>query len=157
MTKSEATTPRSGISLLLRLPSTGMPIERVADAHQKVIATSGSVWLGILGRRYSEQNVGRIRRDGESFYLVQRTNGETVVFKGNMSDVSYSLAEEQRSLVPEYYRESGISERAKLWVHLSSLTRIATRELEKLSVVSSGKDASVLLTGMACLGIVERK
>jgi len=157
MNTSENATAEPGISLLLRLPSTGSSIERVAEAHNRVINEHGAVWLGIVGKTYSPENVVHIKNNGEFLYLVQKTNAGTSVYRGKMADISRSIPEGQYSLIPPYYRDLGIAERAKLWVKLSSLRRIASQEIEKLRVVSSGKNASALLSGMAYLGIVERK
>jgi hypothetical protein len=145
------------VSLFLRLPSDGQPIAEVAEAHNQVIKEHGSVWLGIVGKTYSPENVRLISQNGEFFYFVQNTAAGTCVYKGKIVDFSKTVPASQRSLIPAYYHDSGISTRASLWVKLSTLKRIVVAEIEKLRVVRSGKSASTLLSGMAYFGMVAMK
>jgi hypothetical protein len=155
-------TPRSiitgvGVSLVLRLPSTSGSIEQVAEAHNKVITEHGSAWLGIVGKTYSAENIRNIRQNGDFLYVVQKRDEGTSLYKGKIADISKSVPRDQCSLVPTYYQDLGISERANLWVKLSTLRRSPTREIDTLWVVSFGKNASALLSGRAYLGIVEKR
>src|ERR1039458_4001275 len=157
MSGAKSSTTGAGISLLLRLPSASGSIEQVAEAHNQVIVEHGSVWLGIVGKTYSAENIRNIRNNGDFLYLVQKRDAGTSLYKGKISDISKSVPGDQYSLVPRYYQDLGISERSKLWIKLSSLRRSSTQEIGTLWVVSSGKNASVLLRGRAYLGVVEKK
>ena len=157
MSKHKRIAVGTGSSLLLRLPATDKSIEKVAEAHWRIIAENGSVWLGIVGKTYSAKNISHIKENGEFLYLVQNTHDGISVYKGEMSDVNEKLPETQYPFVPRYYHGQGITDRARIWVKLLSLARVATKEIEGLRVVSSGRKASVLLSGMAYLGIVERE
>lgn len=157
MSTSKHTIGSAGVSLLLRLPSDGTSIERVAKAHNEIIIEHGSVWLGIVGKTYSAENVRLIRKNGEFLYLAQNTSDGTTVYRGEIVDFSKNVPDAQKYLIPTYYRDMGIAERAGLWVKLSSLRGAASHEIEMLRVVSSGKSAAVLLSGMAYFGMVMRK
>lgn len=157
MNKPERIHTGGGVSLLLRLPSVGTSIEEVAEAHNSVVAKNGSVWLGIVGKIYSAESIRHIREHGEFLYLVQNVRNKISVYKSKMSDITHELPQTQHSLVPAYYYDLGIAARAKIWVKLSSLKPVGAEEIETLRVVSSRKKASVLLTGMAYVGIVERE
>jgi hypothetical protein len=157
MTASEHNIEEKGVSLLLRLPSDGEQIERAAEAHNQIINKHGSVWFGVVGKTYSAENVRHIRENGEYLYIVQNTSAGTCTYKGKIADFSRSVPEAEKSWVPTYYHDAGIVSRARLWVKLSCLKRVPSEEIEKLRVVSSGKNASVLLSGMAYFGMVVRK
>lgn len=144
------------LNMLLRLPRHGETIETIARLHKDVIDRYQTVWLGILGRKYSAANIESIRKEGEYLYIVQmQVEGRPTLFKGRIADIRNSLPKDQHHLAPAYYNSLGVIGRAQLWVRLSSLESTPRAELDKLRVRSSGKEATTILKGMAYLAIVE--
>ena len=74
------------LNMLLRLPRHGETIETIARLHKDVIDRYQTVWLGILGRKYSAANIESIRKEGEYLYIVQmQVEGRPTLFKGRIA------------------------------------------------------------------------
>jgi hypothetical protein len=152
------TSPQSGsVHLLLRIPKYGHPIERVAELHNAVATRHRTVWLGIVGKTYSAQNLEDIRQRGQYLYVVQHQRNGLALMKARIKGVDSALPETDRHLAPEYYVSAQIIERAKVWVRITTLRVTPIEELDTLRVKSSGKKATCTLNGLAYVAIVENE
>lgn len=150
--------PMSGnLHLLLRIPSYGDPITRIAELHNAVVTRYETVWLGIVGKSYSRRNLESIRQCGHYLYVVQHQKNGLILMRARIKDIDSRLPETDHHLTPEYYASARIIERAKVWVRITSLHVTSIKELDDLRVKSSGRKATSTLRGLAYLAMVENE
>lgn len=142
------------VSLLLRLSSTGQPIDKIVSNHDEIIRISGYVWLGVFGTKLSSRTLEVLKGRGEYLYIMQMGKSGAVGYKGVISGVSEILSTSDLKLIPRYYREQNLAPLAKFWVRLSSLRPIPIEELAELRVARTGTLALDLFRSMTSVAIV---
>jgi len=142
------------VSLLLRLPSNGDPIDKIASEHERVIRASRKVWLGVFGTKLSSQTLEVLKSRGEYLYMMQMGKRGAIAYKGVITDVAEFLSGSELRLVPNYYEEKSFTPLAKFWVRLSSLDPVAVDELDELRVARTGTMVLDLFRSMTSVAIV---
>jgi hypothetical protein len=144
------------VSLLLRLPLAGQPINEIAAEHKKVLQASRKVWLGVFGSKLSSQTLEVLKGRGEYLYMMQMSKPNPLAYKGIITNVAKSLPTGERRFVPHYYDEKVLTPLVKFWVQLSSLESAAVDELDELRVARTGTMVLDLFESMTSLAIVTR-
>lgn len=91
------------VSLLLRLPLAGEPIDKIASEHKQVIQASRRVWLGVFGSKLSSETLEILKSRGEYLYMMQMGKPDPLAYKGIITDVAQFLSASELRLVPHYY------------------------------------------------------
>ncbi len=138
------------VSLLLRLPSKGESIDKIASKHEHVIRASQKVWLGVFGTKLASSTLEVLESRGEYLYMMQMGKRGAIAYKGVITGVAGFLSASERRFVPHYYGEKTV----KFWVQLSSLEPVAVNELDELRVARSGTMVLDLFKSMTSVAVV---
>ena len=128
--------------------------------HKRIIEAKGGVWLGKLGRPLSQHKINLLRKQIEHgattvLYLVQRRGRQYAWTRATLADIAKSINADARRLVPEYYNEFGIRKQVSIWFKVSSLRKVASSEVRKIHVASSGRSIlETLASSMAAMFMV---
>jgi hypothetical protein len=128
-------------------------------AHREVIARSGTAMLGKFGKPVGKKVAADLNRQidaGAPTYLFLTTregwNGPYITYRCSLVRVRQELLEEGRALVPRYY--AAANHAGKTWFEISSIDKLTRSEMNRIYVVSSGREIMSVINSSATSFIV---
>ena len=132
--------------LLLRIPKSRIEILDFRNAHNKVVAKKGSVWVGINGQRRSAAREREVIKQLENdiptyFYVTQMTRpgGPFATLRSRVLDVASSYSQIESSLVPQYYSQFNVAITARFWIKTQQFELLSSKSVNSLRIAQSGK------------------
>jgi hypothetical protein len=151
-------TTKRPISLLVRVPFIGKPLETIAVKHNEALSPDGSVWFGIRGRGPSQARRASLLQQAERgiptyFYLLQRNGSRFHGFRAPL--LAFSDTPPKHSMIPAYYSETDLAKTAALWVNVERFRKVDNLTIDALRVDQTGTPLQEALgRSMACVMVV---
>jgi hypothetical protein len=145
--------PESSLHVLLR---TRNELGVTFSAHAEILARSGSVFFGKMGRpigpKLHEDLNAQIAR-GVTTYLYlttrERWNGAYVTEALKLRQVHSKVAPEKLSLVPLYYVADAPN--IQTWFEAVAMARLSRDEMNRIYVISSGREIMSVIKSTAAV------
>ena len=141
----------SGEHVLLKVRSeSGQTI----TAHADMVAAKGSAMLGKIGQAIGadfrdalNQQVGRGIKTYLFLTIREGWNGPYVTYRCLLRQVYETLDESKKALVPKYYLHE--SANVKTWFEIASMERLTREEMNRIFVLSSGREIMSVVNSSA--------
>ena len=137
--------------VLLRVRS---ELGKTIGSHRDMVARKGAAMLGKMGSalgREFEVGLNEQIRQGTRTYLFLTTregwNGPYVTDRCLLLGVHDTLDETRAALVPRYY--AGDARHIKTWFEIGSLERLTRDEMNRIFVLSSGREIMSVIASSA--------
>jgi hypothetical protein len=132
-------------------------------AHADMVATKGVALLGKIGRGIGIKLKDSLNQQIESgintfLFLTIREgwNGPYITYRCVLKQVLETLDAAQKAFVPRYYVHE--SENIKTWFEIAKVERLTREEMNKIFVLSSGREImSVLNTSGTVFHVAVRE
>lgn len=134
--------PNTPTHLLIRFSDRLLENKGTIEEHQKVIDEAGAVWFGKMGQPISQNAIDKLNKQVEEgiptfIYLVKGNRRKPNAYISNLVLASKTIPEEEKDLIPPYYKELEILRFIKFWVKVTNLHEIDLKDLTKMGVASS--------------------
>ena len=135
---------RSGfpVHVLLRIKSED---GKTINAHESIIVSKGTAIIGKIGKglgaTFIETLNSQIARDVKTYlFLTTREgwNGPYVTYRCRLRHIMATLPEAKKDLVPRYYASD--YKDIEAWFEISSISKMSRADMNRISVISSGRE-----------------
>lgn len=123
-------------------------------AHADMVAAKGTAMLGKIGQAvgsdFRDMLNQQIERGFKTYLFLtirEGWNGPYVTYRSLLKMVHESLDEAKKPFIPRYYLHE--SANVKTWFEISSMERLTREEMNKIYVLSSGREIMSVINSSA--------